>query len=118
VHVLLGNHEVMVLQGDIRYLNRKYLYTSGVLKNRYHLMFAEGSILGDWIAQHKVMVSINRSLFLHGGISEDILKLDYSLEEMNKNFTRHLVSMKMKDFSLENSMEPKVRLLLIPQSSQ
>jgi len=45
VHVLLGNHEVMVLQGDIRYLNRKYLYTSGVLKNRYHLMFAEGATL-------------------------------------------------------------------------
>ncbi len=91
VHVLLGNHEVMVLQGDIRYLNRKYLYTSGVLKNRYHLMFGVGSVLGDWIANHKVMTSINRSLFLHGGISEEILQLDYSLEKMNEAFTRHLI---------------------------
>ncbi len=91
VHVLLGNHEIMVLQGDIRYLNRKYLYTSGVLKNRYHLMFAKGSILGDWIANHRVMISINRSLFLHGGISEEILKLNYSLEEMNEIFNRHLI---------------------------
>ncbi len=96
VHVLLGNHEVMVLQGDIRYLNRKYLYTSGILKNRYHLMFAEGSILGDWIANHKVMTSINRSLFLHGGISEEILKLDFSLEKMNEIFTQHLVRFKDK----------------------
>ena len=91
VHVLLGNHEVMVLQGDIRYLNKKYLYTSGALRNRYHLMFREGSILGDWIANHKVMTSINRSLYLHGGISEEILKLDYSLEKMNNTFTQHLV---------------------------
>ncbi len=91
VHVLLGNHEVMVLQGDVRYLNRKYLYTSGVLKNRYHLMFGVGSVLGDWIASHKVMTSINRSLFLHGGISEEILKLDYSIEKMNEAFTQHLI---------------------------
>lgn len=91
VHVLLGNHEVMVLQGDVRYLNRKYLYTSGVLKNRYHLMFGVGSILGDWIANHKVMTSINRSLFLHGGISEEIVNLNYSLEEMNEAFTKHLI---------------------------
>ncbi len=91
VHVLLGNHEIMVLQGDIRYLNRKYLYTSGVLKNRYHLMFAEGSVLGDWIANHQVMISINRTLFVHGGISEEILKLKYSLEEMNDIFNRHLI---------------------------
>ena len=94
VHVLLGNHEIMVLQGDIRYLNRKYLYTSGVLKNRYHLMFAEGSVLGDWIANHQVMISINRSLFVHGGISEEIIKLKYSLEEMNEIFTKHLVRYK------------------------
>ncbi len=96
VHVLLGNHEVMVLQGDIRYLNRKYLYTSGILKNRYHLMFGAGSILGDWIANHKVMTSINRSLFLHGGISEEILKLDYSLEKMNESFTKHLIRYESK----------------------
>ncbi len=96
VHVLLGNHEVMVLQGDIRYLNRKYLYTSGILKNRYHLMFGVGSVLGDWIASHKVMTSINRSLFLHGGISEEIVKLKYSLEEMNEAFTKHLIRFKDK----------------------
>jgi len=91
VHVLLGNHEIMVLQGDIRYLNKKYLYTSGVLRDRYHLMFGRGSILGDWIANHKVMTSINRSLYLHGGISEEITKLDYSIEKMNTTFTQHLV---------------------------
>jgi len=96
VHVLLGNHEIMVLQGDVRYLNRKYLYTSGVLRNRYHLMFAKGSILGDWIANHQVMISINRSLFLHGGISEEILNLNYSLEEMNEIFNQHLIRFKDK----------------------
>jgi len=91
VHVLLGNHEVMVLQGDIRYLNRKYVYTSGILRNRYHTLFAKGSVLGDWIANHKVMTSINRSLYLHGGISDEIVRLKYSIEEMNNIFTKHLV---------------------------
>ena len=54
-------------------------------------MFGVGSILGDWIASHKVMTSINRSLFLHGGISEEILKLNYSLEKMNEAFSKHLI---------------------------
>ena len=97
VHVLLGNHEVMVLQGDIRYLNRKYVYTSGILRNRYHTLFAKGSVLGDWIANHKVMTSINRSLYLHGGISDEIVKLKYSIEEMNEIFTKHLVRYESKE---------------------
>lgn len=101
VHVLLGNHEIMVLGGDIRYINRKYLYTSGALRNRYDLMFREGSVLGDWIANHKVMTSINRSLYLHGGISEEILKIDYSLEKMNSTFSQHLVRLKNDSILLD-----------------
>lgn len=86
VHLLLGNHELMVLNGDIRYLHRKYNYTAGALRTPYKDLFAEGSILGDWIAQHQVAVSINRNLFLHAGLSPEVLKLQLSLDQMNRLF--------------------------------
>ena len=91
IHFLLGNHEQMVLQGDLRYLNRKYYYTAGVLRTRYHELFAQGSILGDWIAQHQVAISINDHLFVHAGISPEVAALGLSLDELNSIFREQMV---------------------------
>ena len=100
VHVLLGNHEVMVLRGDLRYLNPKYLYTSGVFTQQYHHFFKKGTILGDWIASHNVLTSINQRLFLHGGISPAILNLSLTLHDINTIFREKIIresSKKIKD---------------------
>lgn len=86
LHLLLGNHELMVLNGDLRYLNRKYTFTAGVLQTPYNQLFASGSVLGDWIAQHKVVVSVNERLFLHAGISPEVLALKLSLDDINTAF--------------------------------
>ena len=108
VHVLLGNHEVMVLKGDLRYLNRKYLYTSGVFKQQYHHFFKEGSVLGDWIANHNVVTSVNQRMFLHGGISPAILNLDVTLHDINTVFKEQIIREKISTID-ENK---KLKLLL------
>ncbi len=97
VQVLLGNHEIMVLQGDIRYINKKYYYTSASFKNQYYHFFRKGSVLGDWIASHKVLTSINKNLFVHAGVSDAILDLDLSLEDINNTFTTKLLRAKEED---------------------
>ena len=94
VQVLLGNHEIMVLQGDIRYINKKYYYTSAIFKNQYYHFFRKGSVLGDWIASHKVLTSVNKNLFVHGGVSEAVLDLNLSLKEINNTFTKKLLRAK------------------------
>lgn len=91
LHLLLGNHELMVLNGDLRYLNRKYNYTAGALQTPYPQLFAEGSVLGDWIAQHHVAVSINKQLFLHAGLSPEVLGLELSLDELNAIFRERIL---------------------------
>ncbi|MCB0639141.1 MAG: metallophosphoesterase [Lewinella sp.] len=91
VHLLLGNHEVMVLQGDLRYINRKYAYTAGALQTPYPELFAAGSVLGDWIARQQVMVSINRNLFVHAGISPELVDLELSLDELNTIFRERIL---------------------------
>lgn len=91
LHILLGNHELMVLQGDLRYLHRKYNYTAAGFRTPYPEFFATGSVLGDWIAQHQVAISINQHLFVHAGISPQVLSLDLSLEEMNRLFREDIL---------------------------
>lgn len=91
LHLLLGNHELMVLNGDLRYLHRKYTYTGGVLQTPYQQLFAAGSVLGDWIAQHQVAVSINQRLFLHAGISPEVLDLKLSLDDLNTAFRERIL---------------------------
>jgi len=91
VHVLLGNHELMVLQGDLRYLHKKYYYTSAAFITRYDQFFRTGSVLGDWIAQQKVVIKINDHLFVHGGISPALVQLGYSRKRINSTFRNQIV---------------------------
>mgnify|MGYP001060122733 FL=1 len=82
--------EIMVLQGDIRYINRKYIYTSAIFNNQYYHFYRKGSILGDWIASHKVLTSVNKNLFVHAGVSDPTLGLQLSLKEINNTFTKKI----------------------------
>lgn len=91
VHVLLGNHESMVLTNDLRYLNRKYNYTSGAFRTRYDQFFRIGSVLGDWLTSHNVVTSINGHLFVHGGISPELVEQYPTIDEINKEFISYLI---------------------------
>lgn len=91
LHLLLGNHELMVMNGDLRYLNKKYNYTAGALQTPYPQLFAKGSVLGDWIAQHQVVVSINEQLFLHAGLSPEVLALELTLDDLNAIFRERIL---------------------------
>ncbi|MDF1865785.1 MAG: metallophosphoesterase [Saprospiraceae bacterium] len=91
VHVMIGNHEIMVLNGDLRYLHPKYRYTSASFTKIYRDFFEEGSILGDWIASHQVMLSINQRLFIHAGVSPSILDLKMSIKKINQTFRQQII---------------------------
>ena len=42
------------------------------------------SYLGNWLSHHNALISINRNLFVHGGIYTSVSKLKLSLAEMNE----------------------------------
>jgi len=69
VHFLLGNHELMVLQGDLRYLNEKY--TTGPRTKApwsYDELYGPTSELGRWLRSKNTIVRLNDVLFVHGGL--------------------------------------------------
>ncbi len=91
VHLLVGNHEVMVLNGDLRYLNDKYNVTAGLLSRPFELLYSEDSVLGRWLRSKNVLVKINHDIYLHGGLHHKLTEDKLSLEFINQQFTQSLV---------------------------
>ncbi|MBU8893846.1 MAG: metallophosphoesterase [Bacteroidales bacterium] len=86
VHFLLGNHELMILNKDFRYVNEKYLLTSKLLELTYDQLFSENTVAGKWLRKQPVVFSINDVLFTHAGISPEFVNLGITAEEANRKF--------------------------------
>ena len=91
VHYLIGNHEVMNLGNDLRYVNKKYRYTTIMLRKPYPQLFGPDTYLGRWIRSKPVAISINDMVFVHAGLSETCLDLDLSFGEMNTAFQEQII---------------------------
>lgn len=89
VHVLLGNHEAMLLAGDLRYVNPKYLKTLKGLPPLAEL-YGPNAELGRWLRSRPVLVRLGEVLFVHGGLSPDVLALGMSLDQINAKIQQNL----------------------------
>jgi Ni,Fe-hydrogenase maturation factor len=99
VHVLLGNHEVMIINNDLRYLNVKYAYTSGALQRRYFEFFTSKSVLGDWLRKKNILVTINDNLIVHGGLSQRMVDANISGQDINRYFRDSILVNSAKNMS-------------------
>jgi hypothetical protein len=85
VHVLLGNHEIMVMRNDLRYVNPKY--TDGIVQAtgiNYSDLYGPDMELGRWLRTKHVALELNHILFTHGGISPRLADDGVSLKKMNE----------------------------------
>lgn len=96
VHVVLGNHEVMNLSGDLRYVSEgDYAQfgaeapvglPAGFLERR--AAFAPDGEYGRWLLGLPVAIVVNDTLFVHGGLPERLKGM--SLEQINDSARRDL----------------------------
>jgi hypothetical protein len=96
LHLLLGNHEVMVLNGDLRYLHPKYVETSILFEEPFEQLYGKNTLLGDWLRSKSVLVKVNNMLFAHGGFHPSLAKEKRSLAEINKAFKTNLVKAELE----------------------
>ncbi len=90
LHLLLGNHESLVLRGDLRYLHDKYRKVEEVLGTSYQQLYSADSVLGDWLRSRPVLVQVNDSVFVHAGLHPDYLALGLSMTEVNEHYRASL----------------------------
>ena len=96
VHYILGNHEMMALKNDYRYLASKYLFFSQFFFREYSQWFAEDTYLGQWIRTKNVAMKMDHKLIVHAGFSPRVLNQRLTLDEINKIFQLHLKGEKFR----------------------
>ena len=100
VHFLLGNHEIMSLQGDHRYIHRKYKRLTSKTKTEYKEFFALNTELGKWLRTKNTIEKIGNRLFVHGGVSPDIINNKLSINQINQTIRRQIDSRILKNNAL------------------
>ena len=74
LHLVLGNHEIMVMAGDLRYVAPAELETARLHGASYADLFhPQNSALGRWLVSRPVLMRIGDILLAHGGVSSDWL---------------------------------------------
>lgn len=91
VHYLHGNHEEMVLNNDLRYINEKYISTAKNLDLEYEQLYAENSLIGQWLRTKPLIIQINDILFVHAGISPEFVERGFTAQQVNKLFVSELI---------------------------
>ena len=86
VHLLLGNHEIMVLANDLRYVNEGYLRSAAALESSYVDLYGPDSVLGRWLRGKAVIAQINDVLFVHGGIAADYFESGLDRAQYNERY--------------------------------
>jgi len=85
VHFMLGNHELMVLLGDLRYVHNKYMNgIAGSTRIEYDELFAPNMELGRWLRSKPTALKIGNILFVHAGIAPATLAPLQTLTEINE----------------------------------
>ena len=92
VHLLIGNHEMMIINNDIRYIANKYYSLTSNLNINYPELFSTRSILGKWIRTKNVVEIIGETMFVHAGISPELAAKKLSISEINSSFREYLYS--------------------------
>lgn len=83
VHTILGNHDIMNLSGDLRYVQPKYLESTKLMGVDYMSLFNSSSEIGRWLRTKNTIEKIGDNLCMHAGVSPVINELGYSIEQIN-----------------------------------
>lgn len=90
VHFILGNHEILNLEGNTQYVRKKYLENTKILKEDYRLWFDNNAELGRWLRTKNAIEKVGDYVFCHGGVSADLTRTGLSISDINRVSRKHL----------------------------
>lgn len=83
LHMLTGNHEAMLLGGDIRYVHPKYKRVAKLLGRPVEGLLGADTELGRWLRTRNAVVRVGDYVFAHGGISPQLSERGLDLKGIN-----------------------------------
>lgn len=107
VHFILGNHEIMNMSDNLKYVRNKYIENSFLIKENYKKWYKPNTELGKWLQTKNTIEKIENMLFVHGGISEEILKLNLEIDEINELCRKYYFTA----YTAQKSDDNKLKLL-------
>jgi len=106
VHMVLGNHEPMIFNDDLRYVTGDYYSLCDNLHLSYRDLFDRNSLLGIWLRQKPVGIKVNNYLFVHAGFSPEFISRQVALDSINRLVWRYLNE-------IENPGDAELRQLIL-----
>ena len=85
MHIVLGNHEIMNLSGDTRYVEKRYFDNAQLMGKEYTDFYTRDTELGRWLRSKNIVEKIGDVLILHGGISQAVNNLGIELFDINQS---------------------------------
>lgn len=83
VHFILGNHEIMNMNGDLNYVHHRYMAHADSMQVPYLDLFSQHAELGRWFSTKNVTERIGNILFMHGGFSGYMNQVQMQLNDLN-----------------------------------
>lgn len=104
VHFLIGNHEAMVMGGDIRYTAAKYKMTAKKLGLETKDLLGGDTEIGRWLRTRNSLIRIGRYVFVHAGVSPQLAgnKIDY--DQVNEAI-RGVLGQRRKEIQSKSAAE-------------
>jgi hypothetical protein len=89
VHYILGNHEIMNMNGELDYVHRRYMEHAEKMQVPYIELFGPKAELGRWLNSKNVAERVGNFLFTHGGMSAYINLMGLPLPDMNDSVRKY-----------------------------
>jgi hypothetical protein len=83
VHMTIGNHEAMMMTGDLRYVNPSYMKQAEGMPD-FAQLWGPQSELGRWLRSLPALLKIGDLLFVHGGVSPEFISRGLDIQSANK----------------------------------
>jgi hypothetical protein len=105
VHVLLGNHGLMVLNKNEKYINAKYKNVEIISNTLYCDLYSENSVLGRWLRSKPVMITINNIIFVHAGISTEMIQRNLKMDKINRLFSDSIIGKDIQSINEDEDLK-------------
>ena len=90
VHFLFGNHEMMVMQNDLRYVNAKYITVATKMGTTYDKLWNNQTEFGRWLQACNTIEVLGDILFVHAGIGPQMANIPITIEQINDTVRKYI----------------------------